>query len=107
MSRHRQEQTQQAHGPGRGPRGRGGGYGPRGIGRPVEKAKDFKGTVRRLLRYMRPHRLSLAVVFLLTILSTLFGILSPKIMGRPLPFCSREWWAGCRVWPVPVLITGQ
>src|SRR5690554_3840905 len=62
--------------------GRGGGYGPRGIGRPVEKAKDFKGTVRRLLRYMRPHRLSLAVVFLLTILSTLFGILSPKIMGQ-------------------------
>jgi ATP-binding cassette subfamily B multidrug efflux pump len=82
VSRHRQEQTQQAHGPGRGPRGRGGGYGPRGIGRPVEKAKDFKGTVRRLLRYMRPHRLSLAVVFLLTILSTLFGILSPKIMGQ-------------------------
>lgn len=62
--------------------GRGGGFGPRGIGRPVDKAKDFKGTLRRLARYMRPHALSLVVVLIVTILSTLFSILSPKIMGQ-------------------------
>ncbi|NMA62082.1 MAG: ABC transporter ATP-binding protein [Firmicutes bacterium] len=63
--------------------GRGhGGYGPRGIGRPVEKAKDFKGSLRRLLSYMRPHRASLFLVLILTILSTVFSIFSPKIMGQ-------------------------
>lgn len=68
---------------GRGPAPRrGGGFGPRGIGRPVEKAKDFKGSLRRLLTYMRPHLLGLTVVLVLTILSTIFNILSPKIMGR-------------------------
>lgn len=65
-----------------GPRQGHGGFGPRGIGRPVEKAKDFKGSLRRLLGYMRPHRVSLVVVLILTILSTGFNIFSPKIMGR-------------------------
>lgn len=64
------------------PQNRGGGYGPRGIGRPVEKAKDFKGTLRRLTAYMRPYTFSLIVVLVMTILSTLFSILSPKIMGK-------------------------
>lgn len=63
--------------------GRGhGGFGPRGIGRPVEKAKDFKGSLRRLLGYMRTHQLSLVFVLILTILSTVFNIFSPKIMGQ-------------------------
>lgn len=60
----------------------GGGFGPRGIGRPVEKAKDFKGTVKRLVRYMGHHKWSLFIVFLATILSTLFSVLSPKILGE-------------------------
>jgi ATP-binding cassette subfamily B multidrug efflux pump len=68
--------------PSRGHRGPGGGYGPRGIGRPVDKAKDFKGTLRRLVRYMGHHRWSLLFVFLATILSTVFGVLSPKILGQ-------------------------
>src|SRR5437870_2841381 len=46
-----------------GPRG-GPGGGPMGgswgaMGRPPEKAKDFKGTLRRLLAYLAPHRLPL------------------------------------------------
>jgi len=57
--------------------GRGGGFGPRGIGRPVEKAKDFKGTLRRLLGYLRAHRWKLLVVLAATILGNLFSILSP------------------------------
>ncbi|HHY15771.1 MAG TPA: ABC transporter ATP-binding protein [Firmicutes bacterium] len=82
MSRERQNQTQQTTQAPRRPGGRGGGFGPRGIGRPVEKAKDFKGTLRRLLRYMRPHAFSLIAVFVFTVLATLFSILSPKIMGQ-------------------------
>ncbi len=63
-------------------RGPGGGHGPRGIGRPVEKAKDFRGTMRRLVRYMGPFKWSLLVVFVATLLSTLFSILSPRILGQ-------------------------
>jgi len=70
------------HSANRGHGGRGGGYGPRGIGRPVEKAKDFRGTTRRLVRYMGPHKWSLLLVFLATIASTLFSILGPKILGQ-------------------------
>ena len=49
---------------GPGPTGRRGpmrNYGPMGIGRTVRKAKDFKGTLKRLLKYLKPHRARLAV----------------------------------------------
>nr|WP_223869776.1 ABC transporter ATP-binding protein [Paenibacillus sabuli] len=49
---------------------------------PVQKAKDFKGTLRRLIGYLRPHRLQLGAVFLTAILSTVFMIVSPKILGN-------------------------
>ncbi|MEK4360501.1 ABC transporter ATP-binding protein [Paenibacillus sp. FSL M7-1455] len=49
---------------------------------PAEKAKDFKGTLRRLLGYLRPRRVALAVIFLMAILSTVFSIVSPKILGE-------------------------
>jgi ATP-binding cassette subfamily B protein len=52
------------------------------MGMPVEKAKDFRGTVRRLLGYLQPFRLSLLVVLLMAILATVFSILGPKIMGN-------------------------
>ncbi len=69
-------------GPG-GPGGRPMGGGPMGsIGMPVQKAKDFKGTARRLLGYLRPHRTQLAVVVVTAILSTVFSILGPRIMGN-------------------------
>ncbi|MEH6941006.1 ABC transporter transmembrane domain-containing protein, partial [Bacillus sp. JJ722] len=59
-----------------------GGFGPRGgMGAPVAKAKDFKGTLKRLLRYLKPHKYRLLTVFLTAILSTLFTILGPKILG--------------------------
>lgn len=65
-----------------GPGGPGHG-GPGGtLGRPVEKAKDFKGTFKRLLGYLKPHRIKLAVVFIFAIASTVFSILGPKIMGK-------------------------
>jgi len=61
--------------------------GPRGpmgpaMGRPVEKAKDFKGTVKRLVEYMKPQKFKFIAVFILAILSTVFNIVGPKIMGK-------------------------
>lgn len=68
-------------GGGRGPGGPGGHGGP-GMGMPVEKAKDFKGTLKRLMTYMRPFRVQLGSVVLMAILSTVFAIVSPKVMGE-------------------------
>ncbi|WP_268625444.1 ABC transporter ATP-binding protein [Paenibacillus alvei] len=61
-----------------------GGGGPMGPGMmmPGEKAKDFKGTLRRLLGYLKPSRTKLFIIFLMAILSTIFSIVSPKIMGK-------------------------
>lgn len=62
------------------PRGGHGGGPP--MGRPVEKAKDFKGTLRRLLKYLVPFKALLIAVFLMTILSNVFTVASPKVMGK-------------------------
>ncbi|MHB8126685.1 MAG: ABC transporter ATP-binding protein [Desulfitobacteriaceae bacterium] len=57
--------------------------GPMGsIGRPVEKAKNFKGTLLRLLRHLMPQRIKFIAVFIFAILSTIFSIIGPKIMGK-------------------------
>ncbi|SEN57935.1 ABC transporter ATP-binding protein [Paenibacillus sp. OV219] len=61
-------------GPGRG--------GPGAMGMPVQKAKDFKGTLRRLTGYLKPYRFSLLIVLLTAVLSTVFSIIGPKIMGK-------------------------
>ncbi|MGE5404340.1 MAG: ABC transporter ATP-binding protein [Candidatus Saccharibacteria bacterium] len=55
--------------------------GPIAMG-PLEKAKDFKGTFRRLLAYLAPRKYRLLAVFVTAILSTIFSILSPRIMGE-------------------------
>ncbi|WP_211653389.1 ABC transporter ATP-binding protein [Planococcus alpniumensis] len=52
-----------------------------GASMPAEKAKDFKGTFRRLVSYLKPRRKKLAAVFIVAILSTVFAIIGPKIMG--------------------------
>lgn len=65
---------------GGGHRGPGAGHGA--MGRPVEKAKDFKGTLRRLIHYLAPHKTQLLAVLLMAILSTVFSVLSPKVMGH-------------------------
>jgi ATP-binding cassette subfamily B protein len=52
-----------------------------GLGVPAQKAKDFKGTLRRLLEYLRPHRAGLAVVILAGAIGTVFQVLGPKILG--------------------------
>ena len=61
-----------------GPMGRGG-WGA--MGRPVEKAKDFKGTALRLLRYFLPQKFLLIAVLVTAIIGTVFNIVGPKILG--------------------------
>ena len=48
----------------------------------IEKAKDFKGTLKKLIRYMSEYKESLIVVFIFAILSTVFSIIGPKILGN-------------------------
>ncbi|VBB05226.1 abc transporter [Lucifera butyrica] len=59
------------------------GRGPLGgqLGLPVEKAKNFKGTLQRLLSYLKPRRLQLLTVFLMAVFSMAFSTVSPKILG--------------------------
>ncbi|WP_306220124.1 ABC transporter ATP-binding protein [Cohnella sp. WQ 127256] len=66
--------------PGRGPMG--GGMGGGGMGMPVQKAKNFKGTLRRLMGYLRPQRTKLLAVLITAVLSTAFAIYSPKVLGN-------------------------
>ncbi|GMQ64245.1 ABC transporter ATP-binding protein [Vallitalea maricola] len=61
--------------------GRGPGRG-HAMSMPVEKAKNFKGTLKRLLGYLKPRRVSLIFVVIMAICSTIFTILAPKIMGK-------------------------
>lgn len=49
---------------------------------PVEKPKDFNRTLLRLAGYLRPQLPKLIVVFVFAILSTLFAVLAPKILGE-------------------------
>lgn len=49
---------------------------------PVQKARDFKGTLKRLTEYLRPEKYSFITVFFLAVASTVFSIVGPKIMGK-------------------------
>lgn len=62
--------------------GHGGGPGSGNMMTAGQKAKDFKGTFRRLLGYLKPHRTKLLAVFIAAILSTVFMVLGPKVMGN-------------------------
>lgn len=59
------------------------GFGPPGANMMMtgEKPKNFKGTLKRLLAYLKPRRTRLTIVFLAAILSTVFTIVGPMIMG--------------------------
>ena len=60
--------------------------GPMGGGpaatRPAEKAKDFKGTFKKLMRYIRTYWFSLIVMLVFAVASTVFTIIGPKILGN-------------------------
>jgi ATP-binding cassette subfamily B multidrug efflux pump len=70
--------TQRPGGMGGGPMGRGG-WG--GMGRPVEKPKDFWGTFKRLMGYFAPQKFRLSIVLIAAIIGMVFNIVGPKILG--------------------------
>jgi ATP-binding cassette subfamily B protein len=47
-----------------------------------EKARDFKGTMRNLLQYIRPFLVSIIFVIIFAIASTIFAIAAPKLLGN-------------------------
>ena len=62
---------------------KGPGFGPPGgPGAPIQKAKDFKGTLKRLIGYLKSYKIRLLTVLIAAILSTIFTILGPKILGK-------------------------
>lgn len=61
--------------PRRGPHGPGGGP-------PMEKAKDFKGTVRKLLSYVKPFKAVIIAVMIFAAGSTVFNIVGPKVLSK-------------------------
>jgi ATP-binding cassette, subfamily B, multidrug efflux pump len=47
-----------------------------------EKARDFRGTLRKLLQYLGSYKISILFVMLVAIGSTIFAIIGPKVMGK-------------------------
>ena len=57
--------------------------GPMGRGRMNgEKAKDFSGAVKKLLRYMGKYKIRLIGMMIFAIVGTVFNIVGPKILGK-------------------------
>lgn len=49
----------------------------------LEKAKDFKGTTKKLIKeYLSKYKIALIIVFIFAIGSTIFTIVGPKILGN-------------------------
>ena len=57
-------------------------HGPHGPGGPpMEKAKDFKGTLRKLLTYVNPFKAARISVMIFAVGSTIFNIAGPKVLS--------------------------
>lgn len=63
-------------------RGGGGGMGPGGMMMGGAKAKNFKGTMKKLLGYLSVYKVQFIVVFIFSIASAVFGIYGPKLLGK-------------------------
>lgn len=61
------------------PMGRGPGHGGMGTG---EKAKDFKGTIKKLIGYMSVYKIQMLFVLIFAVGGTIFNIVGPKILGK-------------------------
>ena len=62
------------------PRGPMGGPGRGAI--PGEKAKDFKGSMKKIFRYMGRYKVRFLIMFIFAIAGTIFNIVGPKILGQ-------------------------
>ena len=56
--------------------------GPGGPGMPAEKAKNFKGTIQKLVAYMGKYKVAIFAVMLFAVAGTAFNIIGPKILSR-------------------------
>ena len=66
-----------------GGRGMMGGRGPAGmVGAPAAKPKHFKKTMKTMWSYMKPHKVRLLFVVIFAVVSTVFLILGPRILGN-------------------------
>jgi ATP-binding cassette, subfamily B, multidrug efflux pump len=64
-----------------------GGRGPMGHRGPMammpgDKARDFRGTMVKLIQYLGSYKIPIVVVMIFAVASTIFTILGPKIMGK-------------------------
>jgi len=61
-----------------------GGFGMRrgGFGAPVEKAKDFKGSLRRLVRYLGAEKFVIMLITIVAIISTILFVIGPRVLGE-------------------------
>ncbi|KAA0266900.1 MAG: ABC transporter ATP-binding protein, partial [Chloroflexi bacterium] len=60
----------------------GGPMGGHMMGGPVAKARDFKGTMKKLIEYLGAYRGLIIVVFIFAVFSTAASIAGPKILGN-------------------------
>ena len=56
-----------------------GGHGPM---KSTEKAKDFGGTMKKLINYMSVYKIGIFFVAVFAIGSNVFSILGPKVLGK-------------------------
>ena len=68
------------------PRGRG-----RGPQMSNEKAKDFKGTMKKLMAYLSAYKIGIFFVIVFAIGSTIFNIVGPKILGKATTEILKVW----------------
>lgn len=58
------------------------GGGPMGGMGPVQKAKDFKGSMKKLLKELSAYKMRIIIVLIFAVLSTMFMVVGPKILGN-------------------------
>lgn len=56
--------------------------GGRGPGMAVEKAKDFKGSVKKLIKYIGRYKIAVFIVMLCAAVATVFSVIGPKVLGQ-------------------------
>ncbi len=49
---------------------------------PGEKAKDFKGSIGKLMKYIGKYKIAIFAVMLFAVCSTIFNVVGPKILGK-------------------------
>ena len=49
---------------------------------PVEKPKDFKGSMKNLIRYIGKYKIAVVIVMICAAASTIFAVIGPKILGK-------------------------